>query len=140
MKKSIQFALAGTMFLSLFIAGCAKEDETAPETTPVSTDPRAAFHGHWYMHETSSQTGLATYYVDITDSTNTSYIQLSYLYGYHTKVRATVSGTALTIPLQTVEGNNVSGSGTLTNTNQINMVYLVNQGSSIDTLTVVMTK
>jgi hypothetical protein len=139
MKKIITFAVA-VLSATVFLAGCAKEEEPEP-TTPVVTDPRAAFHGHWYNSENSTQTGAATYYVDITDSTNASYLQLAYLYGYHTKIRATVSGTAITIPVQTVEGNNVSGAGTLTNANQVNMSYWVNQGGGVvDTLSCVLTK
>jgi hypothetical protein len=140
MKKIFPFALGAALFGSLMLGSCAKEEEPEPET-PVATDPRAAFRGTWYISETSTQTGLATYNLTISDSTNASFIQFAYLYGYHTKIRATVSGSSLTIPSQTVEGNSVSGTGVLTNANQINMSYWVNQGGgSIDTLTAVLTK
>lgn len=137
MKKITQFLAAGILFGLIFLSSCAKEEAPAPS----SSDPRAAFNGHWFISEQSSANGSGSYYVDITDSSNTSYILFSYLYGYHTKVRATVSGTALTIPSQVVEGNNVSGSGTLTNANQINMKYLVwLGGSSYDTVKAVLSK
>lgn len=139
MKKSIQFLFAGSLFTLLFLASCAKEDPE--ESGPVSSDPRAAFHGHWLIAEHSSVTGNSSYYVDITDSTNASFMLFSYLNGYHTKIRATVSGSNFSIPSQVVEGNNVSGGGTLTNANQINMSYLVwLGGSSYDTITASLTK
>ncbi|MCW3072710.1 MAG: hypothetical protein JWO44_2600 [Bacteroidetes bacterium] len=140
MKKLIPFIFASGLFGILLFSGCAKEEEPAPET-PAGTDARAAFHGHWAIAENSSMNGAATYNVDITDSSNASFIQFAYLYGYHTKVRATVSGSSLTIPSQVVEGNSVSGSGTLTNANQINMSYLVwLGGSNYDTVSAVLTK
>jgi hypothetical protein len=140
MKKLIPLALASVLSGTLLISSCAKEEEPEP-VTPVATDPRAAFHGHWYISENSSANGTSTYYVDITDSSSSSFIQFAYLNGYHTKIRATVSGSNLSIPSQVVEGNNVSGSGVLTNANQINMNYLVwLGGSSYDTITAVLTK
>lgn len=139
MKKAAQFLLAGTLFSIILLSSCAKDD---PEpTTPAGSDPRTNFHGHWYVSETSSSSGPATYYTDITDSSDASFILFSYLYGYHTKVRATVSGNNLTIPSQVVEGNNISGTGTLTNLNRLNLHYLVwLGGANYDTVTAVLTK
>jgi hypothetical protein len=140
MKKFAPFVLSALLAGTLLFSGCAKEDEPEPET-PGSTDPRVKFHGHWYNSENSSQNGHSNYYVDITDSSNASYVLLSYLYGYNTKVRATVSSNSITIPSQVVEGNNVSGNGTLTNSNQINLNYLIwLGGSNYDTVTAVLTK
>jgi hypothetical protein len=137
MKKITQFLAAGILFGLIFLSSCAKEETPGPS----SSDPRAAFNGHWFISEQSSASGSGSYYVDITDSSNASFILFAYLYGYQTKVRATVSGTVLTIPSQVVEGNNVSGSGTLTNANQINMNYLVwLGGSSYDTVKAVLSK
>jgi hypothetical protein len=141
MKKLIPFAVITALSGILLLSSCAKEDETAP-VTPAGGDARASFHGHWAISENSSANGPATYNVDIADSSGSStYMLLTYLYGYHTKVRATASGSSLSIPSQVVEGNNVSGSGTLTNANQINMTYLVwLGGSNYDTVTAVLTK
>jgi len=140
MKKFIPVIFASSLFGVLLFSGCAKEEEPEPET-PAGTDPRAGFRGHWAISENSSVSGVATYNVDISDSSAASYIQFAYLYGYHTKVRATVSGSSLSIPSQVVEGNNISGLGTLTNANQINMTYLVwLGGSNYDTVSAVLTK
>lgn len=123
----------------MLLSSCSKDDDT--EATPSGTDPRAKFTGHWYITEHSSLSGNGSYYVDIADSSDAGYVQLAYLYGYHTKIRATVSGTALTIPLQLVEGNNVSGGGTSVNAGQVSLHYLVALGgSTYDTVTATLTK
>lgn len=140
MKKLLSFAFAGSLFAALMFTGCAKDDETQPETSPTGTDPRAAFAGTWAISENSTQTGAATYNVTISDSSNASFLQLAYLYGYHTKIRGTVSGSTMTIPSQVVEGNSVSGTATLANTRRINLTYWVNQGSATDTITAILTK
>ena len=128
-------AASGTLLLS----SCSKEDD--PEATPASGDPRARFTGHWLITEHSSISGSGSYYVDITDSTNASYIQFAYLYGYHTRIRATVSGSNLTIPAQLVEGNNVSGNGTSVNASQMSLHYVVALGgSSYDTVNATLAK
>ncbi|HEX8517355.1 MAG TPA: hypothetical protein VF868_14255 [Bacteroidia bacterium] len=140
MKRIFAFAAGTMIFGSLLFTSCAKEEEPEPET-PVSADPRARFKGLWYISENSTQTGAATYNLNIQDSTNASFIQFAYLWGTHTKIRATFSGNNLTIPSQVVEGNSFSGSGVLTNSNQINLSYWVNQGGgSIDTVTATLTK
>jgi hypothetical protein len=139
MKKLIPFALSAILASTLLLSGCAKEDEPQPDDP--TADPRAKFHGHWHAAENSSAYGTSSYYVDITDSTNASFILFSYLSGYHTKIHATVSSNSLTIPSQIVEGNNVSGSGTLTNSNQINLNYLIwLGGSNYDTVKSTLTK
>lgn len=140
MKKLTPFALSAVFAATLLLSACAKEDEPEPDASGT-TDPRVKFHGHWYNAENSSQNGSSSYYVDITDSSNASYLLLSYLYGYSTKIRATVNSNSLTIPSQVVEGNSVSGSGTLVNSNQISLNYLVwLGGSNYDTVTATLTK
>ena len=138
MKKLFSFAFATILFGTIFLSSCSKEEE--PE--PTNTDPRAKFHGHWNISETSSQTGTTPpYFVDITDSSDGTHILFAYLYQYQTKIRATVNDNNLTIPSQVVEGNYVSGSGTLINTNQISLNYLVwLGGANYDTIAATLTK
>jgi hypothetical protein len=139
MKKLIPFTLSAALAFTLLLSGCAKEEE--PEPDAPGTDARAKFRGNWAVAENSSEHGASSYNVTITDSSNASYILFSYLYGYHTKVHASVSNSALTIPSQVVEGNNISGSGTLVNTNQIKLNYLVwLGGSNYDTVQATLTK
>ena len=140
MKKLLSFVIAGSLFSVVLLTGCGKDDETQPENPSTSSDPRAGFIGQWAISENSSQTGVATYNVNIADSTNASYVLISYLWGTHTKVRATVSGSNISVPTQIVEGNSFSGSGTLANAHRINLTYYVNQGGSIDTVVAALTK
>ena len=140
MKKAFPFIFATVLFGTIFFTSCSKEEE--PEPTAASSDPRAAFLGHWNISENSSQTGGPVIYnLNITDSSDAAYISFAYLYQYHTKIHATVSGNILNIPSQVVEGNYVSGSGTQINANQINLNYLVwLGGANYDTIVATLTK
>ncbi len=129
------FAVCGTLFL----ASCAKEEEPDP-TDPTSSDPRAKFNGTWAVSENSQQFGTSTYNVTVTDSSNTTHILIGYLYGFNKKTYATVSGNSISIPTQLIQGTNVSGGGTLANSTQLNLTYYVNSGSTVDTVTAVLTK
>lgn len=139
MKKLISFSLATAIFGTLFLSSCSKEED--PEPSPGTTDPRDRFTHTWYNSENSVDFGAANYNVTVSDSSNSSYIMFGFLYGFNTRIYATFGGNSFTIPSQLVSGNNVSGSGTLTNANQINMTYIVQTtGSHWDTVTCVMTK
>ncbi|MDF2437083.1 MAG: hypothetical protein K0Q95_1459 [Bacteroidota bacterium] len=139
MKKIIPFILAGSLCSALLFSGCEKEEEPEP-STPGATDPRDAFNGNWAVSENSTETGASTYNLTISDSSNASYLLIAYLWGTHTKIRGTVSGSTLTIPSQIVEGNSFSGAGVLANSGRLNITYWVNQGASVDTVTAVLTK
>ncbi len=139
MKKLFLFASTAVLASTLFLASCSKTED--PAANPASSDPRARFLANWYIQENSSDFGPSTYYVNIIDSSNASYIMFKYLYGYHTRVGATFNGNNFTIPTQTIEGNIVSGTGTLSNSSRIDMTYLVRTaGSSYDTVRAVLTK
>ena len=138
MKKLISLSASILFFGILFLASCAKEEE---EPEPANSDPRARFHGNWAVSENSKDYGPSTYNLTITDSSSTSYILISYLYGFNKRTYATVSGNAFSIPGQTIQGNNVSGSGLLTSANRIDLKYLVQTTSThYDTVTAVLTK
>lgn len=141
MKKLISISVVLTLFGVLFFASCAKEDPATPNN-PTSTDPRAKFHGNWNISETSTDLGtVPPYVVTISDSSDASHILFAYLYGFSKKTYGTVSGNNFTIPVQLIQGQNVSGSGVLTNANQINMKYLVQSTSThYDTVTAILTK
>lgn len=137
MKKIFLFASAAILMGTLFLSSCAKTDDVNPTTG----DAREKFLANWYVSENSVDFGTSTYNVTITDSTNASYILFAYLYGYNRKISATVSGNNFSIPAQTIQGNTVSGSGTLTSTNRIDMTYLVRTtGTHYDTVRAVLTK
>ena len=138
MKKLLTAALAATLFGIVLLSSCAKEDPESP-TSPTAA-PRDRFHGHWHFQGTSSIDGPFAYYVDIIDSTDVNFIQFAYLYGYNKKVRATYSGNNFTVPSQTINGNNIWGSGTLANTATMNVNFVVDQGANNDTLIGTFTK
>jgi hypothetical protein len=139
MKKIIPFAIAGSLFSVMLFSACQKEEEPEPEPTPTG-DPRDGFTANWAVSETSSESGPSTYNLTISDSSNASYVLIAYLWGTHTKIRATVNGNTISIPAQIVEGNSFSGAGVLANANRLNLNYWVNQGASIDTVTAILTK
>ncbi len=140
MKKLFLLASAAILFTTLFLTSCSKSDD--PTTaSPTSSDPRERFRANWSNAENSSDNGYASYPVTIADSSNSSFIMFKYIYGYHTSVGATFNGNSFTIPSQTIEGHNVSGSGVLSNSNRIAMTYLVRTTTShYDTVRAVLTK
>ena len=139
MKKLAGLSLAAVLFGLLFLTSCAPEDD--PTATPANTDPRAKFNGNWAVSENSNDYGPSTYNCTISDSSQASYIFIAYLYGFNKKTVASVSGNTFSIPTQTIQGQNISGSGTLGNANQINLTYYVQTtGTHYDTVTAVLTK
>ena len=136
MKKINSFTASLVILTTLLITSCKKTESPAPST---GTGASNNFVGNWYNSENSTVNGPATYNVAIS-APNSSTILFSFLYGFHTKISATFNGNSFTIPMQTIEGNNVSGSGVLANTTQINMMYIVNSGTYIDTVSAVLTK
>jgi hypothetical protein len=142
MKNVISFSLATVLFGTLFLASCAKDDNSQT-ATPTSSDPRAKFLGNWAIqeHSTDYPPPDQTYNVTVTDSSDASHILFAYLYGFNKKIYASVSGTNLTIPQQIIQGQNISGTGVLVNGNQINLSYTVQTSSThTDNVTAVLTK
>ena len=132
MKKILELISAGTLFGILFLTSCSKQETPTPAPT---------FIGSWHVSEKSKDYGTSTYNCTISDSSDGTHLLLAYLYGFNKKIYGTASGNNLTIPTQTVQGNNVSGSGTLANANQINLSYLVRTTTThYDTVTAVLTK
>jgi|ERR1019366_596092 hypothetical protein len=135
MKKITLYTLAILLFGTLCLSSCKKTEDTAPSTSTANN----GFPGNWHNSENSSINGPATYPITVTDST-ALIILFSYLYGFHTKINATIINNNFTIPSQVIEGNSVSGSGVLANSTRINMIYVVNNGLNKDTVTAVLTR
>ncbi len=136
MKKIISPIAVAALFSTLYLASCKKTEDLGPATSTTNT----TFAGNWDNSENSILNGANTYPLTI-QAPSSSTISFAYLYGFSTKVNATVnSNNTFTIPHQTIEGTAVSGSGTLSNSNHINMVYTVNDGLYIDTVTAVLTR
>jgi len=116
----------------LFLASCAKEDDNSNNTL-------GGFAGNWALNENSNDFGPATYNVSITDTS--SNINIAYLYGFNKKIFGLVSGNNFTIPVQPIQGSNVSGVGSLTTTTRIDMTYYVQSTAShYDTIVAVLNK
>ena len=139
MKKIIHLFFASVLMSTLFLTSCAPEDDQA--ATPENADPRTKFNGNWDIAESSTDFGQSTSNCTITDSTVSPYVLVAYLYGFNKKIVSSISGSNITIPVQTIQGQNVSGSGTLVNANQINLTYYV-QTTNVhyDTITATLTK
>lgn len=129
-KNKVQYVLALMLFSTMFVASCNKNGDTVPSTS---------FEGTWFNNEFSTVNGSAAYPLAI-ESPDASNILFSFLYGFQTKVEANVVNNSFTIPSQIIEGNDVSGAGTLVSTTQINMSYVVNNGLFIDSVSVILTK
>lgn len=141
MKKAANYFIALTAVATLFIASCSTEDDPNAQATPASTDPRDKFNGLWAVSENSTDYGASTYNCTISDSSVSPYVLMAYLYSYHTKIKASISGNNITIPTQLIEGNNVQGNGTLTNSSHMSLTYYVQTTSShYDTVTATLTK
>ena len=132
MKKILELLIVSALFGVLLLTSCTKQDTPAPTPT---------FIGTWHVSEKSKDYGTSTYNCTISDSSDATHLLFAYLYGFNKKTYGTPSGSNLTIPTQTIQGNSVSGSGVLANANQINLSYLVRTTSThYDTVTAVLTK
>jgi len=132
MKKLLSLSTAVALFGMLLITSCAKEEE--PEPTPT-------FHGIWDVSEHSKDYGHSTYNLTISDSSNATHILLAYLYGFNKKTYAVASGNFFTIPVQSIQGYNVSGKGAMINANHVEVSYLVQTTAThYDTVKAVLTR
>jgi hypothetical protein len=126
-----------TILLAAFVASCQKLDSG-------SDDVRDNLLGSWSCKETSQSFGITNFVVDISKSTTDTtkiFIDNFYQLGTGTDVYAKINGFSLTIPSQTVDGHQFSGTGTISsNYKTINLTYAVVTGSETDHATAVYTK
>ncbi len=135
MNKFLIFICFSSIVL---LSSCAKEEPLDP-TDP--TDVRAKFRGNWAVKENSKEYGPSTYNVTITDEVASTNILIAYLYSFKGKTVASVNQSNITIPTQTIDGVNVSGSGLLENSNRISLKYTVQiTKAKYDTVIAVLTK
>ena len=136
MKTGKIFFLAA-LFTSSFFVACQPEEE------PTPADARDVYVASWNLNENSSLIGPNQYTVHINKSTtNTSQVQIENFYniGFAFKANVNINGNSMTIPQQTYNGNQLHGSGTKTGANSISMTYYVNNGTTIDTCTAVLSR
>lgn len=121
------------LILSTFIIACQKEN-TGPES----------ILGQWSCKENSEAIGETNYEVEISrSSTDTTKIFIDNFYGLGKGIStyAKVNGLSITIPLQAVDGNDISGSGTISpGYNKINWTYSVVAKNNVDHVTAVYSK
>ena len=98
-----------------------------------------AYSGNWNNAETSSVYGSSNYPV-IIEAQDNNKIAFSFLYGFKTKVVANTVEDEFTISIQVIEGNSVSGSGSLVSANHIDLTYIVDNGLFKDTITASLSK
>jgi hypothetical protein len=121
------------LIFSMIIVACQKEN-TGPES----------ILGQWSCKETSQVFEVTNYTVDISRSSTDStkiFIENFYQLGSSYSVTAKINGLNISIPSQTVDGNQISGSGTISSGyDKINWTYNVVSGSTTDHVTAVYTK
>ncbi len=133
--KTRKTALVVLLFVSALFVACQPEEEA-----PAGRD---VYIAAWTLNETSSQIGATSYTVHINAVTaNTTQVQIEnfYNFGFSFKAIADINGNTMTLAQQTYNGNQLHGSGTKTGTNSINMSYYVNNGTTIDTCTAILSR
>lgn len=118
-----------------YLQSCVPDDDQVPK--PDETDTRSKYTGDWNISENSQVFGTTNYLINIKAGSGSSEILLTNFYnlGFQDSVTATLSGTSISIPTQTVDGHTVSGSGNIETDKFITLNYKVNDGSGNDNVT-----
>ena len=122
--------LPGVLSVMLLVTSCELGDDIVPDN---GGDPRDNIVDTWRSTEISAIYGKSSYLVDIAkEPLDSTEVVLSNFYnlGIDTEVKGTLNGYKIYISVQVVNGNEISGEGTLAgNFNEINFVYEVKDGS-----------
>ena len=114
----------------LLVTSCELGDDIDPDN---GGDPRDNIVDTWRSTEISAIHGKSSYHVDIAkEPLDSTELVLSNFYnlGVDTEVKGTLNGYKIYISVQVVNGNEISGEGTLAgNFSEINFVYEVKDGS-----------
>lgn len=121
---------AGILSVMLLVSSCEFGEEVDPDN---SGDPRDNIVDTWRSTEISAIYGKSSYLVDIAkeplDSTELVFSNF-YNLGIDTKVKGTLNGYKIYISVQVVNGNEISGEGTIAGDfSAIDFVYKVEDGS-----------
>ena len=128
-------------FIAAVFAACGKADENDPNNT--NTDNRDVLIGNYTCQETASLNGTSGFTVKITKSTtNNNQIDMDNFYnlGFGKLTVANIYGTNVDIPNQTIVSFTIQGNGSAVANNRINLVYSVNDGTSVDSCSAVLIK
>src|SRR4051812_27318893 len=106
--KTKHFFLFAILPVTMIFSSCQPDQEPAP------ADARDVYVAAWTCNENSSQIRPSIYSVHINKVTsNTTQVQIENFYnvGLSNKVFVDISGTTMSIPQQTYNGNQVHGGG-----------------------------
>lgn len=144
MKKSFRIAFLLLIVMSVIVNSCTKDDDSDVEPT---VDPREKYTGSWLCVETNTKTSKkVTFTVSISKSSaNSTEILLSNFNNIGSSatynVKASLSGSTISIPNQNVSGDLISGSASIVSDVKMNFNYTVDdQNGSPDSYTAVFTK
>lgn len=112
-----------------------------PETDP-NQDPRLDWVGFWTVNETSGEFAPQTYTIQMSlGSGDLLVVQGLYAQGNMFALDAAVSRRNFTLPAQSANGFNVSGSGTANEgITEMNLNFTINDGSGADNVTAILKK
>jgi hypothetical protein len=128
-KKLHYFALAPLLFISSCVL--------PPDEEITDLD------GTWSCSETSSVFGSTTYEVNISSDVNNPYqiyLENFYNLGFSNTASATISGDVISISTQTIDGYQISGSGTINSQNSLSFEYTAYDGADTDNISSTYTK
>ena len=122
--------LAGILSVMLLVTSCDFGEDIDPDN---SDDPRDNIVDTWRSTEISAIYGKSSYLVDIAkEPLDSTKVVLSNFYnlGIDTEVKGTLNGYKIYISTQVVNGNEISGEGTIAGDfSVINFEYDVEDGS-----------
>ncbi len=126
MKKLISSIILSTALI-VAMTSCEEDSDT-------DLDIAAELAGVWIFNETQGDFAPQTYTVTITRlGANDIEMKNFYNLGNSNKVSATLTGSGISIPTQSVNGNAVSGSATYNDDfDSMNLNFSVNDGASVD--------
>ena len=120
----------GILSVMLLVTPCELGDDIDPDN---GGDPRDNIVDTWRSTEISAIYGKSSYLVDIAkEPLDSTEVVLSNFYnlGIDTEVKGTLNGYKIYISVQVVNGNEISGEGTIDgNFSEIKFVYEVEDGS-----------
>lgn len=128
------------LILIVLFVGCKDENKNNDEI-----DSRNEFIGNWLVIEKSTSVGKRNFEVEVNyDPIKNHTINITNFYalGYSDTIDANISTVemkTIIIPYQEVRNNIINGSGSL-HSNVIQMIYYVDDGNIIDTVSATFTR
>lgn len=136
-RKTIRQPQIFTLGLLILLVACEAD-------VPYPDNPALELSGTWQCRESSEKLSPASYSVTINSASSFSEeIEVSNFYqlGQSRKVRILIQGYYLSIPVQSVDGFSISGSGSVSGRfDQISLTYTVDDQSEINTVQNILTR